>query len=50
LPLKYRNNTVFSIISITHTVGSDGQWTTNVRCIMRPNISWDKNYIIQLMR
>jgi hypothetical protein len=39
LPLKYRNNTVFSIISITHTVGSDGQWTTNVRCIMRPNIS-----------
>ena len=38
LPLKYRVNTVFSVIGITHTVSSEGQWTTNVRCIMRPKI------------
>ena len=38
LPKKYRVNTVFSIISITHTVGTDGQWTTVIRCIMRPSI------------
>lgn len=39
LPKKYRENTVFSIISITHTVGTDGQWTSVIRCIMRPSIS-----------
>ena len=39
LPKKYRVNTVFSIISITHTVGTDGQWTTAIRCIMRPSIN-----------
>jgi hypothetical protein len=38
LPLRYRVNTVFSIIGITHTVTADGQWETEVRCIMRPNI------------
>lgn len=38
LPLRYRINTVFSIIGITHTVTGDGQWETEVRCIMRPNI------------
>jgi hypothetical protein len=38
LPLRYRVNTVFSIIGITHTVTGDGQWETEVRCIMRPNI------------
>jgi hypothetical protein len=38
LPFKYRVNTVFSIIGITHNVDSDGQWTTQVRCIMRPSI------------
>jgi hypothetical protein len=38
LPLKYRCNTVFSIIGIKHNVGTDGIWTTNVRCIMRPKI------------
>jgi hypothetical protein len=38
LPLKYKVNTVFSIISITHTVGNDGIWQTNVRCIMRPSL------------
>jgi len=38
LPIKYRVNTVFSIISINHTISSDGQWTTKLRCIMRPSI------------
>jgi hypothetical protein len=38
LPLRYRLNTVFSIIGLTHTVTTDGQWETDVRCIMRPNI------------
>lgn len=38
LPIRYRINTVFSIINVTHTIGSDGIWTTNVRCIMRPKI------------
>ena len=38
LPLRYRVNTVFSVIGLTHTVTGDGQWETEVRCIMRPNI------------
>jgi hypothetical protein len=38
LPKKYRINTVFSIIGVSHTVSSDGQWSTNVKCIMRPSI------------
>lgn len=38
LPAKYRVNTVFSVISVQHTVSSDGEWTTKVTCIMRPSI------------
>lgn len=38
LPTRYKQNAVFSIMSIAHTVGTDGQWTTTIRCIMRPNI------------
>jgi hypothetical protein len=38
LPTKYRVNTVFSVIGITHKVGSDGGWYTTIRCIMRPSI------------
>ena len=38
LPKKYRVNTVFSVIGVSHTVSADGQWTTNVKCIMRPSI------------
>ena len=38
LPIRYRINTVFSVINVTHTIGSDGVWTTVVRCIMRPKI------------
>jgi hypothetical protein len=39
LPLKYRVNTVFSVISVTHNVSNTGEWTTAVKCIMRPSIS-----------
>lgn len=38
LPKRYRINTVFSVISVTHTVSSQGEWTTNVTTIMRPSI------------
>ena len=38
LPDRYRRNTVFSIININHTVGTNGEWTTGVKCIMRPRI------------
>lgn len=38
LPYRYRANTVFSIIGIEHDATQDGQWTTRVRCIMRPRI------------
>ena len=38
LPYRYRINTVFSVIGIEHDVTQDGQWTTVVRCIMRPRI------------
>jgi hypothetical protein len=38
LPEKYRNNTVFSIIGITHDVSTDGLWIAKIKCIMRPNI------------
>jgi hypothetical protein len=38
LPERYRRNTVFSIINIIHTVGTGGEWTTKLRCIMRPRI------------
>ena len=38
LPLNYRINTVFSIMSINHTIGTEGEWTTSIKCIMRPRI------------
>jgi hypothetical protein len=38
LPKKYRANTVFSIISVAHNVSNTGEWTTAVKCIMRPSI------------
>jgi hypothetical protein len=38
LPARYRVNTAFSIIGIRHSVSVEGQWTTEVKCIMRPNI------------
>jgi len=38
LPYRYRTQTVFSIINISHTVGSSGLWTTELACIMRPKV------------
>ena len=38
LPLRYRRNTVFSIMGINHTVTSTGEWTTELKCMMRPSI------------
>lgn len=36
LPARFRTNTVFSIINITHTVSTSGEWITKLQCIMRP--------------
>lgn len=38
LPERYIKDTVFSIVSVTHTIDTAGMWTTTVRCIMRPKI------------
>jgi len=38
LPARYKNNTVFSILSINHVVSATGVWETEIRCIMRPRI------------
>jgi len=38
LPMRYRMNTVFSVISVSHNLTVNGEWTTNVKCIMRPSI------------
>ena len=38
LPSRYKRNTVFSIISITHNVNDIGEWKTNIRCLTRARI------------
>lgn len=38
LPLRYRMNTVFSIIGINQNLTNAGEWTTQCKCIMRPSI------------
>lgn len=38
LPMRYRVHTVFSVIGVVHNVKSNGEWTTDVKCIMRPSI------------
>ena len=38
LPDRYTINTVFSIIGINHSVSTQGEWNTEIRCIMRPRI------------
>lgn len=35
LPLRYRNEMVYTIISVTHTIDTSGVWTTKIRCIAR---------------
>jgi hypothetical protein len=39
LPERYTINTVFSIISISHDVSTEGVWKTSIKCIMRPRIT-----------
>lgn len=36
LPKRYIDSTVFSIININHTVSTNGEWKTNIKCIQRP--------------
>lgn len=36
LPPRYKKDTTFSIISITHNINNSGDWTTKIKCIMRP--------------
>ena len=38
LPTRYRVNTVFSVIGVSHDLSQDGQWKTEIKCIMRPKI------------
>ena len=38
LPERYRVNTVFSVIGVNHDLSQDGQWKTEIKCIMRPKI------------
>jgi hypothetical protein len=39
LPSRYRKDVVFSVINVNHTISNDGDWTTTLRCIMRPKIT-----------
>lgn len=36
LPEKYKTQTTFTIVGLSHTVSNTGEWTTRIRCIMRP--------------
>ena len=38
LPKRYQENCVFLVVGQTDTVATDGQWTTAIRCLMRPKI------------
>jgi hypothetical protein len=38
LPSRYRNNVVWQIINITHSVNEYGAWTTKIKCHMRTKI------------
>ena len=38
LPKRYHENCVFLVVGLTDSVSTDGQWTTAVRCLMRPKI------------
>ena len=40
LPARYTQNTVFSIVSISHSVTTQGEWTTSIQCIMRPSLDF----------
>lgn len=36
LPAKYKTATTFTIVGLSHTISNAGEWTTRIRCIMRP--------------
>ncbi len=40
LPARYTQNTVFSVVSISHSVTTQGEWTTSIQCIMRPSLDF----------
>ena len=39
LPARFTDNAVFLVVSVTHNVTTQGEWTTEIRCIMRPKIT-----------
>jgi len=39
LPDRYRNNAVFSIINMTHTIDTSGKWTTSIKTMMRIEVN-----------
>ena len=36
LPKKYKTQTTFTIVGLAHNISNTGEWTTRIRCIMRP--------------
>jgi len=38
LPNRFRKHSIFSILNVTHTVDAQGQWSTKLKLIMRPDI------------
>jgi len=39
LPSRYSQQTVFSVIQVTHSIDATGLWQTKIKCIMRPRIT-----------
>lgn len=38
LPTRYKNNVVWQIFNINHTINDKGEWTTKIKCQMRTKI------------
>jgi hypothetical protein len=38
LPDRYKQNVVFCVANVTHTINTDHQWVTTIRCFTRPKI------------
>ena len=39
LPDRYKQNVVFCVANVTHTINTDHQWVTDIRCFTRPKIN-----------
>lgn len=39
LPDRYKQNVVFCVANVTHTINTDHQWVTTIRCFTRPKIN-----------